>query len=292
MCDISPGAIPRRAPRASPRLAQSRTVDRGWGQLPDGARLAYQVEGPDGAPPLLLLQGQANSHRWWDGLREPFASTYRTVTFDYRGTGDSRAPVPAAGRGAEWSTASFAADALAVLDHLGHHRVRVYATSMGGRVAQVLASSAPSRVVRLVLACTSPGGPHARERGPEVRRALAQPDPDARRRALLDLMYTPAWAAAHGDSSTLLGDPTMTPEAARQHLRVSGRHDAWAALPAISAPTLVLHGSDDLMTPAGNADLLADRIPDARARVTPGGRHGFFDEFASTVTPEVLAFLD
>ena len=40
----------------------------------------------------------------------------------------------------------------------------------------------------------------------------------------------------------------------------------------------MLHGSDDLMAPVENADLIASRIPHAQIRITPGGRHGFFDE--------------
>jgi 3-oxoadipate enol-lactonase len=192
--------------------------------MPDGGRLAYQLEGPEQAPPLLLLQGQANSHAWWSPLRAPFAATYRTITFDYRGTGDTEAPP------AEWSTASFADDAAAVLDRLGYREARIYGTSMGGRVAQMLALRHPERVSRLVLACTSPGGPKARERGQDVRRALAQPAPRARRAALLELMYTPAWIESHGASSTLLGDPTMTADATRRHLRVSARHDAYEQL--------------------------------------------------------------
>jgi pimeloyl-ACP methyl ester carboxylesterase len=54
----------------------------------------------------------------------------------------------------------------------------------------------------------------------------------------------------------------------------------------------VLHGDQDRMAPVENARLLAHRIPDARLRLTVGGRHGFFDEFAAQVTPEVLAFLE
>jgi 3-oxoadipate enol-lactonase len=108
---------------------------------------------------------------------------------------------------------------------------------------------------------------------------------------LLDLMYTPGWTAVHGDSSQLLGDPAMTPDAIRRHLRVSAGHDAHDFLSKISAPTLVLHGSDDHMAPTENARVIADRIPDARTCITPGGRHGFFDEFSSTVTPDVLDFL-
>jgi len=246
----------------------------------DGAQLAVQAGGPDDGPPLLLLSGQANSHRWWTRLRVPFERAHRTITFDYRGTGATECEL------GDWSTASFAADAAAVLDHLGHADADVYGTSMGGRVAQMLALD--GRVRRLVLACTTPGGPHARERSQEVRRALAKRD---NRAALLDLMYTPAYAAAHGDASTLLGDPGMSREASRRHLRVSGGHDAYDALPRITAPTLVLHGSDDQMAPLENAHLLAYRIPGAKLRVTPRGRHGFFEEFTASVNPEILAFL-
>ncbi|MGO2718611.1 MAG: alpha/beta fold hydrolase, partial [Brevibacterium aurantiacum] len=50
----------------------------------DGFPLEIQVSGPREAPALLLLQGQSNSHRWWDELRADFEPQFRTVTFDYR----------------------------------------------------------------------------------------------------------------------------------------------------------------------------------------------------------------
>ncbi|SCL21721.1 Pimeloyl-ACP methyl ester carboxylesterase [Micromonospora pallida] len=250
----------------------------------DGARLSVQLGGPDDAPPLLLLPGQANSHRWWDGLREGFEDRYRTVTFDYRGTGHTHSEP------GDWSTTSFAADAVDVLDALGHPSARVYGTSMGGRVAQMLAAYHPDRVDRLVLAATSPGGPYARERSQQVRRSLADPNGWARRQALADLFYTPA-GQHRAAESRLFGDPTMTPQARRAHLRVSDAHDASSILGRITAPTLVLHGSDDLMVPVENAELIAAWIPDATMRIHDGGRHGFFDEFAAEVTPIVRAFL-
>jgi pimeloyl-ACP methyl ester carboxylesterase len=83
----------------------------------------------------------------------------------------------------------------------------------------------------------------------------------------------------------------MTAAERRAHLRASDAHDAWDALPSITAPTLVLHGSDDEMTPAANAALLASRIPGAHLYVLERGRHGFFDEFADAITPRVCAFL-
>lgn len=122
----------------------------------DGTVLAWQRHGS--GRPLVLLAGQANNHHWWDGVREDFHATHATLTMDYRGTGASGAP------DGPYSTRLFADDVIAVLDALEVERADVYGTSMGGRVAQWLAARPPHRVRRLVLGCTSPGGPRARER--------------------------------------------------------------------------------------------------------------------------------
>ncbi|MFE4361494.1 alpha/beta fold hydrolase [Kitasatospora sp. NPDC056800] len=250
---------------------------------PDGTRIAYQLRG-EGAP-LVLLAGQANDHHWWDAVRADFHPARATLTLDHRGTGGSDKP------DTPYSTEQFARDVVAVLDDLGIDRADVYGTSMGGRVAQQLAARHPHRVRALVLGCTSPGGPHGVERGADVRRALAQPDPEAARQALLELMYTPRWLDSHPGPHHTLGDPAMPAHARRRHLAASNRHDAWDLLPAIGAPTLVLHGADDRLNPAANAPLLAARIPGARLHLLPGARHAYFEEFRTTASPLVLDFL-
>ncbi|WP_313818067.1 alpha/beta fold hydrolase [Citricoccus sp.] len=250
----------------------------------DGFPLAIQTGGPEDAPALLLLPGQANSHHWWDGIRTAYEDTHRTVTVDYRGTGHSRGDL------GDWTTALFAEDAVAALDHAGIHTAAVFGTSMGGRVAQMLTVNHPDRVTALVLGCTSPGGEHAHERKQETRQWLAQGSREEQQAKLHELFYTPDWPGRPEDS-TLLGDPTMSPREQVGHRRASDRHDAWGALPSFTAPTLVLHGTEDLMVPAENAALIAQRIPGARLRLYPGGRHGFFEEFAEQVVPDVLGFL-
>lgn len=250
----------------------------------DETRIAYQVRGT--GPPLLLLAGQANSHRWWDSVRDDFHRTRSTVTIDYRGTGDSDRPDE------PYSTRGFAADVIAVLDDLGVERADVYGTSMGGRVAQWLAADHPHRVRSLVLGCTSPGGPHGVERDRAVRRSLASTEPDVARQALLELMYTPRWLATHAGPFHTLGDPTMPSYAQRRHLVASNQHDSWDALPDIAAPTLVVHGEDDLLNPVRNAPLLAGRIPGARLELIPAARHAYFEEFRAVASPLVLEFLD
>ncbi|MDT0266010.1 alpha/beta fold hydrolase [Streptomyces sp. DSM 44915] len=249
----------------------------------DGTRIAYQVRGQ--GPPLVLLAGQSNDHHWWDPVRDDFAAAHTTVTLDYRGTGDSDRPET------PYSTEQFARDVVAVLDTLDIGRAAVYGTSLGGRVAQQLAARHPHRVDALVLGCTAPGGPQSVPRAEHVNLALAQADTQAARQALRELMYTPDWLARHPGPFHTLGDPTMSPRARRQHLTASNRHNAWDLLPRITAPTLVVHGEDDLLNPTANAALLAQRVPGARLHLIPGARHAYFEEFRAVASPLVRTFL-
>jgi pimeloyl-ACP methyl ester carboxylesterase len=249
----------------------------------DGTRIAYQVRGS--GPALVLLAGQSNNHHWWDGVREDFGEDHTTISIDWRGTGESDKPDQ------PYSTQEFATDVLAVLEDLDIDQAAVYGTSMGGRVAQWLAADHPERVAALVLGCTSPGSRHAIERDNAVRVSLSRPGTIEGRDALIDLMFTPAYAAAHTGRYTVLGDPRMPLYARKRHLLASNGHDAWDALPRIVAPTLILHGTDDLLNPTGNAKLLAERIPHARVELVEGARHAYFVEFRAVASPAVLEFL-
>jgi pimeloyl-ACP methyl ester carboxylesterase len=230
---------------------------------------------------LLLIAGQSNSSRWWTQVRPDFAARFTTIVTDHRGTGASDKP------DAPYSTQLFASDCVAILDDAGISSSHVYGTSMGGRIAQWIAASHGERVERLVLGCTSPGGPHAIERSAEVRKSLAQVDAMKARKALEALMYTPSY---RGPFNTL-GDPQMPPHARKRHLFASAEHDAWDVLPSITAPTLVVHGTDDIFNPTANAPLIAERIPGARMHLIEGARHGYFEEFRSVATPLVMDFL-
>lgn len=247
--------------------------------------LEAQVSGPAEAPALLLLQGQANAHEWWDGLRDAFEPAHRTVTFDYRGTGGSRGGL------GELSTTSFASDTIAVLDGLGIDRAAVYGTSMGGRIAQMIAIDHPERTSALVLACTTPGGRHSVRRPRKVGQDLSRRQGAERRAYLHTLFYTPAWPGTV-EESRMLGDETMTTTETAAHLRISANHSAWDRLPEITAPTLITHGDADLMNPVANAHLMHERIAGSRISILPGARHGFFEEFEDVVTPEIAKFLD
>ena len=253
----------------------------GVARAADGTRLAVQVRGE--GPALLLLPGQANNHYWWDVVREDFVADRTTITFDYRGTGSSDAPdMP-------YSTRQFAQDAVAVLDYVGFASADVYGTSMGGRVATWVAVDAPRRLRRLILGCTTPGGPHSVERSRDVRMSLIATSQTAE--LLADLMYTPAYRREHPGPYHTLGDPSMTDAARRRHLRASDEHDTWDALPAIDADTLILHGTGDRLNPYANAELLAHRIPHARLHPFEGARHAYFEECRPEASDIAMGFL-
>ncbi len=249
----------------------------------DGTRIWYDTLGE--GEPLLLVHGQSLDHTMWNGVAEGLARRHRVVRMDLRGTGDSDAPVDE-----PYTMDLLARDALAVLDDLGVGRAHVYGFSMGGKVAQTLAATSPGRIGALILGSTAPGGTHEVERPREASLALRKANTEEGRGLIAHLFYTPAWADAHPDTVATIV-PRNPLRAQRRHYEASLRHDGWDLLPAITAPTLVLHGEDDELTPAANAKLLAERIPGARLSLLPGVRHGYPHEAAPGATREVLDFL-
>ncbi|MGI9590481.1 MAG: alpha/beta fold hydrolase, partial [Myxococcota bacterium] len=119
-----------------------------------GIRLYYKRGGNAGSGRrLLLVSGSGRDLRQKPSILEgPLAADFELLAFDQRGLGQTDKPDQA------YAMADYAADALGLLDHVGWQRSRVYWISFGGMVAQELAVTAPERVERLVLACTSSGG--------------------------------------------------------------------------------------------------------------------------------------
>ena len=113
----------------------------------DGFRLYYEDTGGDGSA-LLFLHGAGGNHlSWWQQI-PAFADRYRCISADQRGFG--RSPDVPGGPGPD----ALAADALALLDHLGIERAGIVAQSMGGWAAVGAAVRAPARCWSIVLANT------------------------------------------------------------------------------------------------------------------------------------------
>ena len=241
--------------------------------------------------PLLLVSGQGSDHTGWDAVRDDFAERFRVITWDHRGTGQSDKP-----REPAYSIAGFAADAVALLDHLGIARAHAYGISMGGRICQRLAIDHGERMGAVVLGCTTPGNLHGVRRPPEVDAAMSNrpTDLDETMLFMAAQMVSPEWMAANPDYFERLRERYANPipaHAQKLHYAASEGHEAWDELPGITNPVLVIHGDNDTVNVTQNAYLLAGRIPGAELHIVRGGRHGFFIEFREEASKVVLEFL-
>lgn len=238
----------------------------------DGTRLVWRSDGT--GPPLLLIAGQATALTGWDPLVPTLSEAFRVIRFDHRGVGGSDD-----GPAGHPSTRDFAADAVSVLDAAGIERAHVYGHSMGGRIAQWLAIDYPDRVGALILAATSAGGFLGRDRDPEATRALTSGDPDQ----LQPLFFDAGWAAAHQEAVRTFFTSRASPQAKRQQFRASKEHNTQDHLGSIQAPTLILHGAADVLTPIDNAQVLRNLIPRSTLAKVPNGRHGFHLDHPQTL---------
>jgi 3-oxoadipate enol-lactonase len=250
----------------------------------DGTRLYFEAVGS--GEPLLLISGQGHDHSGWKQVRHDFSDRYQVIVYDHRGTGQSDKP-----ESPTYSTRGFAADVIAILDHLQIARAHAYGVSMGGRVCQWLAIDHPQRVGALIMGCSTPGNAHGVRRQPHVEALMKSGEP-AR---LLDLLVSAQWVKANQEFLVeLAANATQRPVPAfarKLHYRASEAHDAWDLLPSIKAPTLVLHGSEDQVNLPVNSRLLAERIPGAQLQIIEGARHAYHWEFRGQANRAVLEFL-
>lgn len=115
----------------------------------DGCRLAWQWDGPEGAPVLMLSNSLGTDLHMWDPQIAAWTEHFRVLRYDSRGHGQSDAPAGA------YSMDRLGRDAVELLDSLGLEKVHFCGLSKGGMVGQWLATHAPERLDRLVLANTA-----------------------------------------------------------------------------------------------------------------------------------------
>jgi pimeloyl-ACP methyl ester carboxylesterase len=225
--------------------------------------------------PVLLITGWTISSAVFDPVADLYLPHVRVVAYDHRG----------AGRSAPWlapvSMALLAADAARVLDDRGIAGAHVVGLSMGAAVALELAIRMPHRLKSLVLVGGGAGGPTTARPGISTAAGtVATLAADSAR-------HRQAWPAAALFSGRFRHEH---PDRVSEYMPHFARHRAppwmtgWQALAAacfgrrgslagVRAPTLVLHGGQDVMVPLANAKLLADGIPGAELHVLSDAGH-------------------
>jgi 3-oxoadipate enol-lactonase len=255
----------------------------------DGVRIHYQTFGDPKGEPLLLVQGLGADHRGWMRQRRAVRDFF-AIALDNRGVGGSDKP------DGPYDLEVMARDALAVLDDLGVERAHVMGASMGGVLAQILGVRHPERVRSLVLACT--GCQHLAWRR-ELLTEWAETASERGMRALVDeaakWLVGPRSRFRFWPVLTVLGPLALQvpPRAfVAQIEAILSLDDAVRfELPGVTAPTLAVVGSQDILTPLADSEEIVSLIPGAELAVVGGGAHGFMFEHAAAFNRVVLDFL-
>jgi 3-oxoadipate enol-lactonase len=256
----------------------------------DGTRIHYEVTGKPGATPILMIQGLGASKNAWNLQRIAMATRFRIISFDNRGAGRSDKPtVP-------FTLEQMAEDAIAVLDAAGIETAHVVGASMGGVISQIVAVKHPHRVRSLTLVCTACRNHPWRQ---ELLQSWAK---TAEEKGMIEVGKEAAqWVMSPRSFRRLVPAFTwMGPLAALRprHSFVSQidailntREDLVDELSTITAPTMVIVGNQDILTPRGDSEEIAERIPNAELVVISGAAHGLMMEHSSTFNKILIEFL-
>ena len=232
--------------------------------------IAYDIEGS--GPLVVFLHGIGGNRSNWEGQVAYFGAWFCAVAWDARGYGASDDPPQTL------KFSEYADDLVRLLDHLKAERAHLVGLSMGGMILQDFYGRYADRVATLALVDTSAGFGSVSE---EARRDFL-----ARRLGPLERGLTPA-DIAPGVVEVLVAknataDARQRMRASIEALRVEPYKQALHAiittdfrsgLPRIKAPTLVLVGAEDVVTPPADAAFLAENIPGAALVTIPGAGH-------------------
>jgi pimeloyl-ACP methyl ester carboxylesterase len=258
--------------------------------LNDGVRIAYEVRGE--GEPVVLVHGLAYDRAGWGRLPDLLARDFQVLLLDNRGVGESDVPA------GPYAVEQMAADVVAVLDDAGVERTNLFGVSLGGYIAQEVALTHPQRIERLVLCSTAPGGPTAHpmpQRTADVFARYPTMDRDAGLR-----MFVENSLGERGVRER----PDLVEEVFAYRLGHAPSVDAWMAqatagatyvnderVSGISAPTLVIHGGEDVVVDPRNAEVLGSLIPNARVEIVPERGHLMVWEDSERVAELVREFL-
>lgn len=247
----------------------------------NGVELHVAVDGPHGAPAVLLLNSLGCTTRMWSPLVARLATDHRVVRFDSRGHGGSAAPP------GPYALDDLERDALGVLDALDLDTAAVVGVSMGGLVALALAVDHPRRVTRLVVANSAARIGSAQSWAQRAAAARAG-GMHAIADAVIERFFTPDFRLSNPDLVTRFRADLLTadPLGYAACCDALGGADVGDKLADVRAATLVVAGADDVATPVAQSTQLAESIAGSKFVVLPGGHLALVEhapEFADVV---------
>ena len=224
--------------------------------LINNVSISYRDEGS--GQPLVFLHAFPLSQRMWDDQVAAFVGTYRVITLDWRGFGESSLADSS-------EMADFAADLNGLLDLLGIDRAVICGLSMGGYAAFSFLRTCAHRVETLILADTraTPDTDEGRANRMTMAKLVREEGPSSLVDQLIPRFLSAKSIQANSDA---VGRVRAMIEANRSEaialalFGMAARPDSRALLADIRCPTLIVVGEDDVLTPPSEAELMANGI--------------------------------
>lgn len=256
-----------------------------------GVEMYYELHGE--GQPLVLIMGLGGNADWWgSGFVKQLALRHKVITLDNRGASRTTSP------DGDFSIEEMADDVIHLMDHLDILSADIFGVSMGGMIAQEIALRHPGHVRRLILGCTMCGGKDQVLPTPLAQQLLlAQTTSEAdammnQARLLFPDSFIEKNRTLLEENHKLLAKHPMTRDNFIRQLNAITRwKGTYERLPSLALPTLLLHGTEDILLPIGNSHIMKDRIPNASYIEYPGCGHGFTVQEAPKVLADIGRFL-
>ena len=230
-------------------------------QLAEG-ELNYQLDGPQGAPVLVLSNSLGTDLGMWDTQIPAFAEHFQVLRYDTRGHGQSLVSE------GPYSIEQLGHDVLALLDALHIEKAHFCGLSMGGLIGQWLGINAGSRLRSLVVCNTAAKIGEPAVWNPRIETVLreGQAAMVALRDASIARWFTPEYAQANPDQAKRITDmlAAISPQGYAANCAAVRDADFRDQLGAIDVPTLVIAGTEDAVTPPSGGHFIQARVPGAQ----------------------------
>lgn len=257
-----------------------------------GTRVRVREEGPENAPPLILVHGFVYSLETWDGWAKTLSGDYRVIRYDLLGHGLT-GPDPQK-RYSPQERALFMGE---LLDALGIESAYVAGNSLGGLAAWRFAAMQPERVRGLILVSSGAysvnGVSDTPVAPPKAMELFLKTAPEASIRLTAERIFADDSKITE-DRLVLLRDMMRrrgNGEAFIESIKEFTLPDPTPDLAKITAPTLILWGSEDILIPVEQGRRLEADIAGARLIVYDGVGHVAQEEAPDATAHDVAAFL-
>lgn len=269
-------------------------------------RFAAQSLGTFGDPPLVLIMGATASRLWWpESLCQMLACAgCFVIRYDNRDTGETSTVAPGV---SSYSVDDLMEDLWVVMDGYELPSAHLVGMSLGGMIAQMAALARPERVLSLTLIASEPLG-GCEEPAPGLSAdflahfsTMAELD-WGDREAVVEFMVEVARLsagsgrpfderAARSRAEAEFGR-TSSMQSAFNHATLQGGDGYSGRLGEISAPALILHGSEDPIINVVNGKSLARQIPNARLEILEEVGHELPQDVLPGIASEILDFVN